>query len=125
MTANEIVKFKTGLEDDAVVKNLVKMAEARIRYYLGYNEMDEIPFAVIPAADIAVMLYQESQATQKAVTDGAEGNSPVKSESFSEGGISTSYTYESATEQTEAFESRIANILDTLKVYQKGRVMFL
>lgn len=125
MTAIELTKYQTGLDDDAVVKTLVKMAEERIRNYLGYNEMDPLPPVASTTADIATILYQRAKATKAALANMDAGNEPIKSESYSEGGISTSYTYESASEQASAYDLRIANLLEPLKVYKKGRVVLI
>lgn len=125
MTAFEITKFNTGLEDDALVRTLVKQAEARVRQYLGYREDEDVTWAAASTADIATVLYQRLKATQTNISTLTEGSTPVKAESFSEGGVSVSYTYEGGTELIQSFDEQIASILEALKPYQKGRVRFL
>lgn len=125
MTAYEIVSFQTGLTDAATVKNLIKMAEMRIREYLGYDETDDLSGLTASIADIATTLYWKAELTQGGIASAQAGEQPVKSESFSEGGVSVSKTYEGLMDQAQVFENLIANKLAEIKVKQKGRIRFL
>ena len=122
MTAKEIIKIRTDIQDD-VAARYVKLAENRVRAYLRYNEFEDVAQFSDAVARIALYLYYEDAETK------AASESNVESESFSEGGVSTSRTYttQAQTSTRNGYEALINGVLEDLTQYIKGnrRIRFL
>jgi hypothetical protein len=115
MTAKEIFKTRTGIQDD-VAARYVKLAENRVRAYLRYNEFEDVAQFSDAVARIALYMYYED------VEAKAANESNVASESFSEGGVSTSRTYntQAQTSTRSGYETLIDGVLEDLTQYIKG-----
>jgi hypothetical protein len=120
MTISEIITLRTGLTDAETIASYVDLAEAKIRAYLNYEPSDSIERFSYTVADVAIALYDEDQAMAAAAS-----NPALSAESFSEGGVNTSYTYKGQGNIQAEYESSVAKLLDSLKPYVKRFVTFI
>ena len=86
MTAAEIIQIRTG-KTGSKVNSYITMSEMQVRNYLHLSvnaSLENYQFAI---ADIAIFLMDKDEYSAD------PSSSFVKSESFSEGGVSSSVTY--------------------------------
>lgn len=121
MTVSEIIQLRTDLTDAETIASYVDLAEQRVRAYLNYEPSDDIERFSYTTADVAITLYNEDQAIKQA----AASPSNLSAESFSEGGVSTSYTYKGTDSMKSEYEKTVASILSDLKPYIKRFVKFI
>lgn len=120
MTAIEIYEKKTG---DIESSDLyVTLAESTIREYLGYTDDKPIDRFAVSIAKVAEYMKKKADAEEKATT-AAASLCGAKSESFSEGGVSVSKTYESVSEVLKSYDDMITSVLAGLNRYRTGRVI--
>lgn len=107
MTAIEIVQRRVGMSaDDAGF--YVDLAAADVRAYLHLNNSADISPYESAIAKIATLYWQQDQAAASASKSGYYG---VASESFSEGGVSTSHTLIDASTSQTNYDNAVAEIL--------------
>ena len=120
MTISEIIKVRAEMTDEEIT-SYVELAEARVRSYLNYEPTDSIDRFEYITADIAITLYNEDKALKQA----AVNPSNLSAESFSEGGVNTSYTYKGQDAIKAEYEVQVANLLAELKPYINRVVRFI
>lgn len=123
MTISEIIQLRSDLTDAETIASYVELAEARVRAYLNYEPSDDISKFKYTTADIAITLYNEDTAIKQAEANPSSSN--LSAESFSEGGVNTSYTYKGASNVKAEYESSVANLLNDLKPFVKRFVTFV
>lgn len=118
MTALDIIKKRTGLEEEDA-QYYEAMAEARIASYLNIEGAD-LSIYMFQVADIAVLYFQQDTATQNsAMTLG------YVSHSFSEGGVSETLTGATGQAIWDTYSRAIDDVLATLENSRTGVVRFL
>lgn len=108
----------TGITDEEEASILQERAESMIRLYLHYEEADSIQRFASSIVDIACIVYDQKQAEQEAT-----GRGGLKSESFSEGGVSTKLDYSDSGSVASSYRLKIDNTLDYLKPYRRAHVV--
>lgn len=105
MTAIEIVMRRTGMsQEDA--EFYVAMAEARIRSYLHLGDEADLSSYVFATADIAVLYYQKDQSNMN-----LSKSYGWNSESFTEGGVSTSHNLMNGATVQSTYDNAINDVL--------------
>lgn len=115
MTAIEIYEKLTG--DTELSDFYVSMAEDTVREYLGYDAEKAVDRFSQTIAKIASYMSKKDTAERNAEKIAA------KSESFSEGGVSVSHTYDSMADVIAQYDSAIAGCLNSIQRYRIGRVV--
>ena len=119
MTAIDIIKHNTGLNDD-LSAYYAEIAEMQIRTYLNYSDTDDIDKFKANIAALATIFYN----SEKNMNNLTEQNSiGIKSESFSEGAVSVSKTYLNSAEIADNTQQQINNELSKLRQYRKVKVL--
>lgn len=119
MTASEILvaRYDMNAETAALYAGI---AEQELRTFLNYEEEEDLGRFATTVASIAASY----RAKDLAVRSGASADSvPVKSESFSEGGVSVSKTYLAGGDLYTYYDDAIAKDLDSVKRYRRARVV--
>lgn len=99
MTAYTIVsRFITNADD---ANYYVAVAEQTVRSYLNYDNSRSLARFVNTVSNIALNMWRRDTAI--AASTGTNTHAGVASESFSEGGVSQSYTYETASDGVTAY----------------------
>lgn len=114
MTAQEIVKLRTGATDEEATA-YVAFAEDKVREYLRYGSEESLDRFTPTVAEVACGLILGDKA--RASTAGA-----LKSQSFSEGGVSKSETYLTGGEAQASYGQQITDVLAKIGRYRRARV---
>lgn len=115
---HEDIKTRTGTTDDEAY-SLQSRAENKVYTYLRYKPGESLMRFASTIADIAVMLHKQDQS--EAAFD--PSTSPVKSESFSEGGVSVKNEYVSVTDLSSFYTSKVSAMLEDLKPYRRAHIV--
>ena len=108
----------TGITDEVEAAALQERAEGEIRLYLNYTEEDSVQRFSSAIIDIACTLNDQQKAEREAALHGG-----LKSESFSEGGVSTKMEYIEFGTVSSSYKERIGHSLEYLKPYRRGHVL--
>lgn len=121
MTATEIVIRRTGMSQvDA--EFYVAMAEARVRAYLNLEDGADLSSYTFAIADIGVLYWQKDQSVSN-----LSKSYGYSTESFSEGGVSTSHGLMNGATVQSTYDTAINDILAGLDTNGAGAqvVVFL
>ena len=110
MSAIDIVKRRTGMSDDDA-QFYCELAEAKVRAYLRLKNDADLSQYLPGIAEIAQVYWSQDQATANRTASGTYG---VQSESFSEGGVSTSRTLIDGSKSVTDSDTAITRILESL-----------
>ena len=121
MSATDIVTRRTGMSaEDAGF--YVELAEAKVRAYLHLQTGANLPPGIeTDIAEIASLMWQQDQASASATTSKLYG---VQSESFSEGGVSTSRTLIDGATSSTRYGDQIEAILRRIAAGGRPEVRF-
>ena len=119
MTAIEIVELRTGATSEEAGK-YVSLADGMVREFLRYDEEESISRFSSTVAEVAGALYLADKARAAAQAGGA-----MKSQSFSEGGVSVSETYFSGGEAQASYLSQAGEALGKIARYRRANVVAL
>ncbi len=111
MTAAEIIALRTGKTIDEKIEGYITLGEIQVRNYLNLSDNDPLTKHQFAIADIAMFLMNKDEYTTE-LSDG----SFLKSESFSEGGVSSSVTYEAGSDRLSYYDRCIQAVLEGLDV---------
>lgn len=118
MTAEQIVEKRTGMsQEDAGA--YVDIAEAKVRTYLGLDDEADLTPYTFQIAEIAVLYWQWDSSVQNSAH-----LLGMKSQSFSEGGVSESKSGMTGAEIQTQYEDAIRGVLEGLDG-NVGKVVFL
>ena len=119
MKAIDIVKRRLSI-DDVDAKFYVALAEAQVRQSLHLSETDDVSEYFFQIADIAVLSYQRDMSTKN-----TQSTLGYKSTSFSEGSVSESFQAMDGATIVTTYETKIQDILNSLKRDDDGMVVFI
>ena len=120
MTASEILVNRYGLSpEDAALYS--QIAEQELREYLNYTSEESMDRFASTVASIASLHFKKDKAIASA--SAGAGAVPVKSESFSEGGVSVSKTYLAGGDLYTYYDDAVAKVLDGVKRFRRARVV--
>ena len=119
MTAAEVIVLRTGEQDYIKAERYAKIAELKVREFLRYGADESVSRFASTVAEIGIQLYQKDKQTMTL------GGSALRSSSFSEGNVSESKTYLTASDLIDSYDVQIGNLLDGIKRYRRARVVSL
>lgn len=119
MTAAEVIVLRTGEQDYIKAERYAKIAELKVREFLRYNEEESVSRFASTVAEIGIQLYQRDRQAETL------GDSALRSSSFSEGNVSESKTYLTASDLVASYDAQVGNLLDGIKRYRRARVVNL
>lgn len=110
-----IIKLRTGIDDEAagIYKEL---AEETIRTYLNYNSDESISRFTLTIISIACSMVERDVKLE-------ESESGLKGESFSEGGVSVSKTYQTQQDYKGYYDSVIESDLLSIRRYRHPNIV--
>lgn len=119
MTASEILINRYGMDPEKA-ELYASMAEQELREYLNYGADDSLARFASTVATAAALMFKKDEAV---AAGSASGSVPVKSESFSEGGVSVSKTYLAGGDLYSYYDDAVARAFDGVKRYRRARVV--
>lgn len=119
MTATETIMLRAGL-DERTAEQYESAAADSVRYYLGYKTTEGLDKFTPVIADLAIVYARRDRAISTADSTGTAG---VKKESFSEGQVSKTLEYATATDITAEYDAQADRILAGLARYRRARVV--
>lgn len=120
MTVAEIFTRRTGITDAETIADYIEMAGAKITAFLALEAGADLSAYVFQQADIAVLLWQQDEATKN-----ASSCIGLESHSFTEGGVSETIKANDGKTILTTYTQAIADVLATLTGSQEGVVRFL
>lgn len=119
MKAIDIVKRRLSI-DDVDAEFYVALAESLVRQSLHLSETEDVSEYLFQVSDIAVLSYQRDTSTKN-----TQSTLGYKSTSFSEGSVSESFQAMDGATIVTTYETKIQDILNSLKRDDDGMVVFM